>query len=56
MNKRISLLTLLLCLVILTMQAEVMPAGYYNAIQGKADAELKKALFQIINRLYNIIL
>lgn len=48
MNKRISLLTLLLCLVILTMQAEVMPAGYYNAIQGKADAELKKALFQII--------
>ena len=48
MNKRISLLTLLLSLVILTMQAEVMPAGYYNAIQGKVDAELKKALFQII--------
>ena len=48
MNKRISILTLLFCLVILTIQAEVMPAGYYNAIQGKADAELKTALFQII--------
>lgn len=48
MNKRISILTLLFCLVILTIQAEVMPAGYYDAIQGKADAELKTALFQII--------
>ena len=48
MNKRISLLTLLFCFVILSTQAEVMPAGYYNAIQGKADDELKKALFQII--------
>lgn len=48
MNKRIAILTLLFCLVILTIQAEVMPAGYYNAIQGKADAELKTALFQII--------
>lgn len=48
MNKRISLLALLFCLVILTIQAEVMPAGYYNAIQGKADDELKTALFQII--------
>ena len=48
MNKRISLLTLLFCFVILSIQAEVMPAGYYNAIQGKADAELKIALFQII--------
>ena len=48
MNKRISLLALLFCLVILTIQAEVMPAGYYNAIQGKTDDELKTALFQII--------
>ena len=39
---------LLICICFVSVQAEQMPHGYYNAIQGTQDAELKSALFHII--------
>ena len=45
MKKLLSLLTLFFSLALV---AEEMPANYYNAINGKKDAELKTTLSQII--------
>ena len=46
MKKSLSLLVGLL--IVLSISAEQMPEGYYDAINGKKDAELKTALSKII--------
>ena len=45
--------TQLLLMLALTLQGlaadRLIPAGYYNALDGKSEAELKTAVFNIIN-------
>ena len=41
-------LLIIACICAIYSNAEQMPSGYYDAIQGKTDAQLKEALFHII--------
>ena len=41
-------LLIIACMCAIYSNAEQMPSGYYDAIQGKKDEALKVALFQVI--------
>lgn len=52
-NIRFNLILLLLALAAQSMMAEI-PAGYYTSLNGKKDAELKTATYQVIHNLTRI--